>query len=147
MFIYLLELTSFIFFHLISQKSRYSEKAFLVEGLKILRKKGYHHSSRRTLDRRFRALFGTSPKVCRILWDKVYEESTPRGAKPKHLLWALLFCRVYNTEHVNASMAGCDEKTFRKWSWVFVEAISDLQHEVVSLIILFTIHFTLTISF
>ena len=55
------------------------------------------------------------------------------GARPEHLLWALLFLKLYELEPVNASLARCDEKTFRKWSWLFVEAIGDLDYIYVSI--------------
>jgi hypothetical protein len=45
---------------------------------------------------------------------------------PVHLLWALMFLKQYNKEEVNASMAGCDEKTFRLWSWLVIRVIADL---------------------
>ena len=31
-------------------------------------------------------------------------------------------------------MCGCDGKTFRKWSWFYLEAIADLDQDVVSLL-------------
>lgn len=41
--------------------------------------------------------------------------------------------KIYESESVLASMVGpVDEKTFRKWAWAFVVAISDLQDSVVS---------------
>jgi hypothetical protein len=56
-----------------------------------------------------------------------------RNSQPIHLLWALLLLKVYGKEEELASLAGAvDEKTFRKWSHIFVEKISYLQPEVVS---------------
>ena len=54
-------------------------------------------------------------------------------------MWALLFLKLYEIEPVNASLVRCDEKTFRKWSWLFVEAIGDLDYIYVSIFILFII--------
>ena len=57
-----------------------------------------------------------------------------RYAKPKHLLWALMLVKVYAKEEVLAKLARCDEKTFRKWAWLFVEEISEsVMPEVVNL--------------
>ena len=57
----------------------------------------------------------------------------PMGVDPKHLLWALYFLTVYDTEHNSSQRVGkVDEKTYRKWSELFVEAISWLEYEVVS---------------
>ena len=56
----------------------------------------------------------------------------PNGAQPYHLLWGLMFMKLYCAEAVNASMAGgVDVKTFRKWSWLFAEAIAVLHYSVV----------------
>jgi hypothetical protein len=37
-----------------------------------------------------------------------------------------MFLRRYDTHWILASNAGCDEKTFIKWSWFYVEAIANL---------------------
>jgi hypothetical protein len=42
-------------------------------------------------------------------------------------MWALLLLRTYNREEVLATMAGVDEKTFRKWAWKLVEKLAQLQ--------------------
>ena len=75
--------------------------------------------------RRFRALFGVSPVVCAAAWS-IAGPQLPRGARPKHLLWALMFLKIYGTEHTHAAIAHVDEKTFRKWSWAILELISNL---------------------
>ena len=62
--------------------------------------------------RRFRALFGTSPFICSIVWERLAGRR-PRGAKPVHLLWALQFLKRYDTEHTNHSITGADEKSMR----------------------------------
>jgi hypothetical protein len=55
------------------------------------------------------------------------------GAQPKHLMWALNFLKVYGKEEDSANYAGgVDEQTFRKWTHIFVEAISFLESSVVS---------------
>lgn len=77
-------------------------------------------------NRRFRSFFGTSPIICSSLWG-LLAGSRPAYSQPKHLLWALMFLRLYNTEHIHARLAGVDEKTFRKWSWAFVREIAKIQ--------------------
>ena len=106
---------------------------FVEEGCIIMRK-----SSRRsfsTFDRRFRSHFGTTPSICTIIWERLDPYHTIeleyRGVKVKHLLWALMFMKMYCAEHIHASLAGVDEKTFRKWSWIFIDAIAGLEYEVV----------------
>ena len=50
----------------------------------------------------------------------------PIKAEPKHLLWALLFCKVYGSESVHHNLTGADEKTLRKWIFIFLGLISEL---------------------
>lgn len=78
-----------------------------------------------TFDRRWKAHFGTSPENCVTLWNMCRPyETMPKGVMLCHLLWALLFLKLYNSEEKNAGDAGADEKTYRKWTWLFVEEIS-----------------------
>lgn len=93
-------------------------------GNDVLRKTNQRSNS--VSDRRFRGLFGTTPLVCARLWELVLENVPPAG-RPKHLLWALLFLKVYAIEHVNAALVHSDEKTFRKWSWEFVQLLSFIE--------------------
>ena len=73
-------------------------------------------------ERKFRALFGVSPEGCQDLWKLSYRFQKA-GTQPKHLLWALMLLKVYTTEDVLVSMAGCDRKTFRKWVWPTIHAM------------------------
>ena len=84
--------------------------------------------------RRFRSFFGTSPEICSDLWELlVMADQIPDYAKPEHLLWSLLFLKVYGTEASLTSMVDCpDEKTFRKWVKIFVTGISWLESDIVS---------------
>ena len=75
--------------------------------------------------RRFRALFGVTPKTTAYIWNKMGAK-IPATASPQHLLWAFLFLKVYSSENVHAIIAGVDEKTFRKWAWTFVNLIASL---------------------
>lgn len=85
-------------------------------------------------ERRFRSIFGCTWERCTDLWELIKPENVmPKGYKPEHLLWGLLFLKVYTTEAVLTSMVGSpEEKTFRKWSRLFVLKISWLEHSVVS---------------
>ena len=79
--------------------------------------------------RLFRALFGCPPLVCVDLWETC---SFPQGTAPKHMMWALLFLKVYATEDVLCSILRCCRKTFRKWLWPTVLAIAKAKPIVVS---------------
>jgi hypothetical protein len=75
--------------------------------------------------RRFRAFFGTSPLVCVVAWDMM-SLARPRTSRPEHLLWALLLLKRYSVEDVNAALTGVSEKTFRKWSHIFINLLADM---------------------
>jgi hypothetical protein len=87
-----------------------------------------------TFDWCWKSSFGAPPEVCFILWNKINPYKTmPAGIDPKHILWALLFLTVYVTEHNSSQRLGnVDEKTYCKWSKLFVVAISYLECKVVS---------------
>ena len=83
--------------------------------------------------RRFKAKFGCSPDVCSDLWERLSAlPRRPRRMLPKHLLWGLLFLKLYNTESVLAEMVGAERKTVRKWCWIVVYEIKRLTGKVVS---------------
>ena len=88
----------------------------------------------------FRELFGTKLEVVENVWFLLDElELHPKGGLPKHLLWAFHFMKAYPLEAQGCSAVGgsggaVDPKTYRKWVWAYIEAISDLELEVVSLL-------------
>lgn len=69
-----------------------------------------------TIVSKFKELFGIHPNFCSELWS-LLKEYHPRGGKSQHLLYAVLFLRVYAVEGVNSSICGVDAKTLRKWLW------------------------------
>lgn len=73
--------------------------------------------------RRFKSFFGVTPQVCAKLWN-LFECNNL--SQPKHLLWALLFLKQNGTEHERRSILKSDEKTIRKWTWVYVELLGKL---------------------
>ena len=94
--------------------------------------------SRKLGHRRFRGFFGTSPIVCLVAWDML-TALRPRKSTPNHLLWALILLKQYNTETVNAALVGVNEKTFRKWSLIFINLLARMPvvgriHETLMLI-------------
>jgi hypothetical protein len=100
---------------------------FRAEGNEIMQRS--RRVSARVEDARFRAHFGTSANICCDLWNMI---GADRG-KPVHLLWALMLLKLYCAEAVLCTLAGgVHEQTFRKWAWLFVNEISELQYKVVS---------------
>lgn len=88
-------------------------------------------------ERRFTAFFGIQPKVLEAIWlllGKIgwMDVVGPKSLHPKHLLWAFMFAKRYECEEVLSSTAGCDEKTFRKWAWFYIEGVANLDMNVVS---------------
>jgi len=85
-------------------------------------------------DRTFRACFGASSEIVAEIWGRIEDTIDEPGAKPKHLLWALVFMKVYSTEEIHRSIVGWPSpKKFRKWSWYFIRKICDLKPEVIRL--------------
>jgi hypothetical protein len=99
-----------------------------------LMQRGNPQRQTRTSDRRFRSTFGTTGAICSLIWNLLQPETTmPQGSSPYHLLWALMLLKLYSTESILCTMAGgVDEKTFRKWAWMFVDEISHLEPSLVS---------------
>jgi hypothetical protein len=97
------------------------------------------HSICFTSKRRFREMFGCCPKIAAAAWNKIEGNiewtglTTYSSRSTVHLLWALLFLKVYGKEATLSSLVGgVDEKTFRKWVWLYIAALSSLESFVVS---------------
>lgn len=95
-------------------------------------------SDTESFKRFWRHKFGATPLVCSVLWDRLEAalEQMPNNKQLKHLLWGLMLLRTYADEADLAKDAGgqdgcVDGKTFRKWAWLFVEAISFLEASVI----------------
>lgn len=84
------------------------------------------NKSERVGMRRYKSMFGVTPCICHIIW-KLIQPKLPNGSSPIHLLWALYFLKNYNTEEVNRAVFRADEKTIRKWIWVFIDHISRMR--------------------
>jgi hypothetical protein len=83
-------------------------------------------------ERDFRSLFGVAPEVCEYVWNHLSRHGwKPPRTRPKHLLWTLLFLKVYATEGLLAFMAQTSRKTFRKWVWLLLPLIADMAPFVV----------------
>ena len=100
--------------------------------------------SQKVFEERWRSFFCVKPSVCVTAWTLIGVPVHPTDddadlshARPEHLLWALLFLKVYGDEHESSGLAGgdngaVDEKTFRKWVEIFVSRIACLADQVVS---------------
>ena len=84
-------------------------------------------------DARIRSLFGAPFIVIADLWERIEPKIDKAGAERKHLLWSLVFLKVYgSSEEVHCAIVGWPcKQTFREWSWYFVEKMYDLQDDVI----------------
>jgi hypothetical protein len=87
----------------------------------------------RLADEKARAFFGAPTAVITTLWNDL-ESELEDAAMPKHLLWGLLFMKVYASEAVHCALVGWPcRTTFRKWSWYFIEKIALLEAKYILL--------------
>ena len=112
-----------------------SGKDFVTLAVAIIGAPGTENSRARY--RRFKQTFGVPPRLVGIVWKDIARKGFlnhlgPKSLRPLHLLWALLFLRCYDKEETNASRAGCDEKTYRKWVWFYSKCVADLDEKYVS---------------
>ena len=79
------------------------------------------------------SFFGTTPIVVAELWNRINPvESVHQQSQFKYLLWALLFLTKYLDELSNCRIVGIkDPKWFRYWCWLFVEAIANVDGQVI----------------
>jgi hypothetical protein len=77
----------------------------------------------------FSSHFGTTPHVVAIAWHLI---DTPKGAERKHLLWKLLFLKVYESEDVLHNMVGTSKNTYRKGTDIILVEVFGLKQKLVS---------------
>ena len=87
-----------------------------------------------TEEHEFRTFFGVSVEIFLTTWNLLEKKHyLPPDGTIEHMLWALMFMRVYASESVLCALAGgIDKNTFKKWTWPFIEAIEMLQLDIVS---------------
>ena len=94
------------------------------------------HLASSTISRRFSAFFGTTIHITYTLWCLLaVEVDGPVGGTIAHLLWTLLFLKMYGTVDTMSRICKVDPVTHRKWTWLFLERIADLHYSVVSCVI------------
>ena len=87
-----------------------------------------------TEDRCFREYFGCGAQTALALWALILSSAMlPEGGSLQHMLWTLLFMKVYTKSEVMSRLCGgADKTTIRKWVWLFIPAIASLESLVVS---------------
>ena len=86
-------------------------------------------------DRRFREFFGCSAIVISTIWRWLEKNSlVPDGCEVLHLLWSLVFMKVYPLQQVMCTLINVlDPKTFRGRVWKMIEAVANLEAYLVSI--------------
>ena len=87
-------------------------------------------------DKAFRGMFGAPMTVIALLWNRIQLQPPVlrKGAHPKHILWALMFLKVYAASSVLRCLCGWpSESNHREWVWYFIERIAGLRVEVIDL--------------
>ena len=121
----------------------------------VQNRSGQKSCSNLTEDRRFREYFGVSVHVAIITWSLLVDhEKLPSqeegGGDIEHLLWKLHFLFCYPKTQQGCSAAGgtdergrgaVDPKTWRKYIWLMIYALADLESEVVSASLVFVTYF------
>lgn len=113
-------------------------ETFMRLGMNIFFRKEKRSTSRNVCLSLFRSHFGIDPETAAYIWVRTKKKNKVYliGSRPVHLLWGLLFMKVYSSEKVMCSMCGgVDPKTFRKWSKIFVKEIGFYCSEEVSVFI------------
>ena len=82
---------------------------------------------------RFRSVFGAGSIVVADIWNRIEADGEIlKGGEPKHLLWALVLLKVYQSDEVHCALVGWPSvPTFRKWAWYFIERINDLKDNII----------------
>jgi len=93
-------------------------------------------------------MFGVSWFICEQTWNLIDEHGFYQlTQKAEHLLWTLLFLKIYSNEKTHCSITGTTPKTFRKWVWQVLEEIGVLQsYAVLSIIVYFVFNLSSTID-
>ena len=102
-------------------------------------------------DERFRLFYGASSHTTMDAWIRLNRRDlVPVGGYFFHLLWALIFLKLYPKEGAMCALAGgpegaIDPKTLRKWIWPFIDGLAELDVYVVSAffiwVVVLLIHF------
>jgi hypothetical protein len=97
-----------------------------------------HDKARTTMtkDRSFREYFGCGAQTALALWALILSSAAlPEGGSLQHMLWTLMFMKVYaKSEIMSRLTGGADKSTIRKWVWQFIIAIASLEPQVISVI-------------
>jgi hypothetical protein len=82
-------------------------------------------------DKVFKSLFGCNSFIIAAIWNEI-GILIDHDVYRKHLLWALIYLKVYATEFVHCCLVGWPSaKTFREKSWHVIECIADIKAKII----------------
>jgi hypothetical protein len=85
------------------------------------------HLASYTINRKHSAHFGSSICMTHLLWCMLdVSNEGPSGATITHLLWTLMFLKMYGTVDTLANKCRVDKNTYRKWTWLLLERLAEL---------------------
>jgi len=100
-----------------------------------------YSGSEKVRERRFKAEFGVPIYIATVAWEMLEDSSFlkdnnpgQKSLNPEHMLWALLLLKKYSRTESLANLVRVDEKTFRKWSGLYLEALAELDSDLVGLV-------------
>ena len=79
----------------------------------------------------FASFFGCNEHVCTLTWN-MFDLGDLPNVTFKHLLWALMFLKIYAVDSILCQLCGVSSATFRKYRDVMVQRIAALRVQVVS---------------
>jgi len=84
--------------------------------------------------RDFKEFFGCLPSIFLALWNLLYTMGyLPEGGTIEHLLWMLMFMKMYPIrKQMSVLCGGADKDTWAKWVFIFLDAVACLEPHVVS---------------
>jgi len=84
--------------------------------------------------RDFKEFFGCLPSIFLALWNLLYTMGClPEGGTIEHLLWMLMFMKIYpKRKQMSVLCGGADKDTWAKWVFTFLDAVACLEPYVVS---------------
>lgn len=74
-----------------------------------------------------RSFFGVGPAHCEIVWNLICHQQSVNDLQPQHMLFGLLFLKLYSTEEIHSHLFRVTRTTFRTLSWRAVHVMAELK--------------------
>ena len=111
----------------------FTTEEVLLQGLRLIgyKPRQLNRVRRKTLYRRFKAHFGSNPKVYAEIWEALQQTdiadaklTDPSEDDFNNYMMALYFMKAYPTEEEMSSRFGVHEQTARKWVRFYVNKLA-----------------------